>query len=60
MKNERKSLIDIRKKIQEDGTGYTTKDIDLFADKEEIEDADKCMFWLQYSFDSSVKSKENS
>ena len=36
-------LINIRNKIQGDGT-YTTKDIDMFANKEDIEIANSCTF----------------
>jgi len=36
-------LINIRRKIIQEDLGYTTQDIDLFADKQEIEIADQCM-----------------
>ena len=39
-------LINIRNKIESEGTGYTKDDIDLFADKEEIEEADKSLVTL--------------
>lgn len=36
-------LINIRRKIIQEDLGYTPQDIDLFADKQEIEIADQCM-----------------
>lgn len=36
-------LINIRRKIIQEDLGYTAQDIDLFADKQEIEIADQCM-----------------
>ena len=36
-------LINIRRKIIQEDLGYTTQDIDMFADKVEIEIADQCM-----------------
>ena len=37
-------LINIRNKIIAENAGYTTKDIDLFAGKEDIQIADSCTF----------------
>ena len=37
-------LVNIRAKIKMEGLGYTSKDIDLFADTLEIESADACTF----------------
>jgi len=37
-------LINIRNKILAEGLGYTTADIDMFADKEDIERANDCTF----------------
>ena len=42
MKRMKIPLINIRTKIRAEGKGYTAEDMNLFADKEEIELADSC------------------
>jgi len=36
-------LINVRRKMVAEGKGYSIKDLDMFADKEEIEIADACI-----------------
>ena len=43
MKRMKIPLINIRNKIEADGKGYTAADIDLFADQEEIAEANQSM-----------------
>ena len=42
MKKMRIPLINIRKRMKMENKGYSFKDMDLFADKEEIETANTC------------------